>query len=283
MSDNLLNELTANRDFLSNTERKITDIILDDPKKFTSYSMTELSKLAEISQGSIINFANKFAHGGFPTLKLEIAACIKDYTPTPFSVVEKNDGMMRVLEKTNQDIGYALKNTEILNDEKTLESVADRIFKAKKVEIYGIFRSAVVANDFYFQLLQIGIPASFVGDVLTCSVSASMLESDCLVVAVSSSGRTKDIIDAVKIAKENNVPVVCLTGDRNSPLAKMSDDVLVAASSGKSVSENSTEIRISQLALTDAICSYLRSRTDERGEKRYEKQKRILELHNVED
>lgn len=283
MSQNLLHILRSDTDALSGVERKIANIILDDPQKFMSCSLSEVSELASVSQGSIINFSKKFAGGGFPTLKLQIAANLSDYEQQPFSVIDKDDSFKDIFHKIiNSDI-VALKNTASINDEETFHRVIRKILTAKKVELYGIFQSAVIATDFQHQLLQLGIPASFVSDVLTCAIQASMLDPDCLVIAISFSGRTKDIIDVVKLARAGNVPVVCLTSNPNAPLAKLSDDVLVAAAGGSSIGETSSEIRSSMLLLTDAICSCLRSKIDEAGEKRYFEFKKILESHGVKD
>ena len=184
---------------------------------------------------------------------------------------------------TVDNVNEALSNTLATNEENTLMSVAELIMSAKKVEIYGIFRSAVVATDFYYQLLQLGIPATFVSDVLTCAVSASMLGEGSLVIAISSSGQTQDIINAVKLAKCNNVPVVCITAHKNSPLAKLSDEVLIAAPSGNSLTSSETEIRTAQLTITDAICTFLQTKFDKTGEKNYFKMSEILNSHNVKD
>ena len=157
------------------------------------------------------------------------------------------------------------------------------ILKAKKVEIYGLFRSGAVATDFYYQLLTLGIPTSYVSDVLTCAASASILDSNHLVIAISCSGQTKDVLDAVKIAKSNRVPVICLTGNKHSPLTKLADLTLVAAPSGNSVTGKEMEIRFSQLALADTLCAYLRNKIDANGEKRYFKLAEIINSHSVND
>ncbi len=283
MEKKLLFELRKRVGFMSSVERKITDVILADPKKFTTYSMGGLALMAGVSQGSIINFSNKFAGGGFPVLKLKIAACLSEYEEKPFSVVEETDDMRAALEKTSQGIVGALKNTLNDNESKALERVANRILKAKKVQIYGVYRSATVATDFYYQLLELGIPVSFVSDVLTCAVSAAMMTEEGVAIAISSSGRTTDILDAVKIAKERGAATVCLTAHANSPLAKLCDDVLIASPSGASVSAKDSEIRFSQLALTDSICNYLQSKIDADGKSRYFDMKKILNSHNVKD
>ncbi|MBP3395889.1 MAG: MurR/RpiR family transcriptional regulator [Clostridia bacterium] len=283
MKQTLLRELRSNLDYMSNVERRLAEVILKDPRRFVSYSLGELAELAQVSQGSIINFANKFCGGGFPALKMEVAASLPHVSDTPFSVVTDGDSLKEMLQKTTESIGDALKNTSALNDEETLRAVGDLILGAKKVEIYGIFRSAVVATDFYFQLLQLGIPATFVSDVLTCAVSASMLGEGSLVIAISSSGQTQDVIDAVRLAKANGVPVITITAHKASPLAQLADRVLIAAPSGNARSANANEVRLSQLALTDALCSYLRTRLDADGNNRYFKMNEILSSHNVKD
>ncbi len=281
MEGYILDELKANSAYFSAVECHIADVILRDPARFTKYSLAELAQDAGVSQGSIVNFSHKFAGGGFPTLKLRVAACLSDYRQSAVGVVEKNDDAYTILQKNTQNILSALKSTEAANDEKTLKQAAEYILAAKKVEIYGVFRSALVATDFCYQLLQLGIPASVVSDVLTCAVSACMLPKDSLVIAVSYTGQTKDVLDAVKLAKANGVPILCLTGNRNSPLAKLSDLVLVAGCSGNSFLGLQSEIRISQLALVDALCTYLQNGMYESGKERFFKMETILDSHSV--
>lgn len=283
MKNRLIEKLRSQSDFFSETERKIAGLILKDPQAFASRSIAEVAKMAGVSQGSVINFANKFSIGGFSALKKELVKSVEDREEEPFSELQETDGVKEALQKKSHGIFEALKKTLAINDEEALKRVADKILRAKKVELYGVFRSAVVATDFYYRLLQLGISVSFVSDVLTCALSASMLDKDSLVIAISSTGKTKDMIDAVRLAKTNGVSVVCLTANANSPLAKLSDDVLLATSSGNSVSGRDTEIRISQLVLTDALCSYLQSKIDGNGEKNYFKLKNILNSHNVDD
>lgn len=283
MPKKLLSELSAHMRFLSPAERRIAQVILCDPKTFTTYSMVELSSLASVSHGSINNFSKKFAGGGFPVLKLKVAEGLSDFGELPFSAAEKSDAVSDVLLKNKNDILAALNNTVDICDESALKRAADMIFSAKKVELFGVFRSAVVASNFHFGLLQLGIPASFVTDVLSSAISASMLEPDCLAVAISSSGKTKEVIDAVRKAKEKGVPVISITSNKSSPLAVLSDISLIAAGSGRTISGAATEVQLSQMLLTDTLCSYLRAKIDSDGEKRYWELREILNSHNVED
>ncbi len=281
---NILNEITALLPLLNGVEAEIAAFIVKDPKRFTEYSLKEVSALASVSQGSVVNFSNKYAGGGFPTLKLKIAEALSSYVKTSHSnsTLNENNGVMEALIKNNLNTSIALRNTEIINTDEDLLSAAKLMLSARKIEIYGVYRSSCVARDLCYQLIQLGVSASSVSDVLTCAVSASMLDKTSLVIAVSSSGKTKDVIDAVRIAKENSVPVIAITSNRNSPLAKLSNYALIAGVSGNDEAAMQNEIRNSQLALIDALVTYL-ARVMDSDKRSCSRIKNILTSHNVEE
>ena len=283
MSANIFAVLKAEYEYMSRVERQIADRILNDPQNFVSSSLAELSAATGVSQGSIVNFSKKYSPGGFSALKAVVAGCLKLETATPFAVVDKSQGVKAAMELKIQENMLAFQNTLALNDENSMKQVVDKILSAKKIEIYGIFNSGIVATSFCYQLIQLGIPATFVSDTLMCAISASMLDKDSLVIAISASGRTKEILDAVKMARNNGVAVISLTANGNSPLAQVSDEVLLCASSGMTVSDRSEEIRLSQYLIVDTLCSYLRSIIDQSGQNHYFKLREILNSHNVND
>ena len=281
--EKLLHKLRSTAEFMSSAELKIAKVILADPERFTKYSLAELARISGVSQGSIINFSKKHAGGGFPDLKLAVARALADDTERPFSTVESSDSMKTVLRKTSEGICQGLRNTVALNDAESLNLACQMIMCAKKIEIYGIFRSAVVATDMYYQLIQLGLPVNFVSDVLTCAVSASLLDEESLVVAISSSGQTRDVIDAVKLARGPGARVVAITAHKESPLATLADVTLLACPAGNALSESSNQVRISQLSIVDSLVSQIRNMTDSDGKNRYFRINAILGMHNVKD
>ena len=283
MVKHIFAQLKSEYEYLTRVEKRIADLILSNPKKFISCSMAKLSQIAEVSQGSINNFARKYSEGGFAALKLRVAGCIPEYEERPFTVVDKDCGIKGVMELKIQEAAAAFRNAWEINDGAVLERTAQRIMAASKVELYGVFQSAIVAKDFCYSLIQLGVPAVFVEDSLMSAVSASMLDSSALVIAVSSTGQTKEVLDTVAIAKSRGVPVVCLTSNKASRLAQMADEVLLAASSGMSISDRADEIRMTELLVADTLCAYMRSMIDAEGEKHYYKLRDIISSHSIKD
>lgn len=194
MVGNVISKIRVNMEFMTPIEKKIAKVLLDDPQKFTTYSVVDVVDKASVSLGSVMNFARKYANGSFSHLKLQVAADLGNSLQNFFSNVSSSDTARDALLK-NVDAYKALSDLVAdVNNEDTLERVAQKILKAKRIEIYAMYRSAMVARDLYYQLVEIGLPTSFVDDILVCSVSAAMLSEDSLVIAISNSGQTKDVI-----------------------------------------------------------------------------------------
>ncbi len=281
MAADILARIKADYPFLSRVETKIARLLLENPAAFINYTVTELAGTAGVSQGSINNFAGKFCGGGFARLKLEIAAAITHQPPVPFALTDASQSLKAALEVKINDTLLACRSTVELNSEDTLQRVATRLRQAKKIEIYGVLTSAIVAQDLCFQLIQLGLPASYLSDSLMSAVSASLLDENCLIVAISTSGSTKEVLDTVEIAKQHRVPVVCLTANGSSPLAQLSDDVLLTAAGNPTVSDHARQVRFSQLLLADTLCAYLCSVMDTDSHEQYYKLEQILNSHSV--
>lgn len=281
--NDVITEIKTQYAFLTKTEKHIADFIIAEPNAFIKASMAELALKLNVSQGSINNFSKKFCPEGFSALKLVIAACPNKNGTEPYSIISSETPVKTVMELKIKESIEAFQNTHNANSEESLIKAAEYILRAKHIEIYGIYHSGIVAKDFSYQLMRLGISASFKEDSLMCAVSASMLTYGDLVIAITSSGKTKDIIDAAKIAKENGATVLTVTCNRFSPAADLADTVLYTATSGMSESDKSDEIRLSQLMVLDTVCAYLRNKIDMGSKENFYRINKILNLHSVDD
>lgn len=282
LEKNIIYQIQSEYAYLTSVEKRIADLLLRDPKSFIEYTAAELSSLADISQGSINNFSKRCGAAGFSEFKLKVAEALPFYEKIPFSGIEKSSSIKDVMKLKMEGILSAFRNTLEINDEEALKSAVNKILNARRIEVYGVFYSGIAAKDFARQLIQLGIQASFISDMLLCAVSASMLESEDLVIAVSMSGSTKDILDAAGNAKKNGASVIAITSNKRSKLAALSDIVLLTASSGSTQSGSDSEIKLSEMYVIDTLCAYIQSIVDASGEKYYYRLRKITESHSVE-
>ena len=258
MSNNILTKIKSQYEVFTKVEKRIADILLEDPQKFITYSTAKVAKLCDVSQGSINNFAGKFTSSGFSFLKLEIARCLTLEQGIAIDTPAKKSGAhINVMERKLRQNISALCNTFEINDEDNLKAAADLILSSKRLEIFAVFRSGIVAKDLHYSLSRLGINANFISDYLMFNVSASTLGTDDLVIAVSSSGTTSEVVSAANTAKSNGVKVICLTSNKFSPLASLADVVLLTTA-GHGANDGRVErTRMSQLLVVDSLCGYI--------------------------
>ena len=278
----LLDKIRMELNDMSRVERKIAELLLSDPMRFMRLSMADVADAAQVSQGSVNNFSRRYADG-FPGLKMQLALGAGQLSEPPIGGASAEDSVIDIMQSSLDGVMFALRHTIALNREDDLERVANRIMKARRILICGIFSSGAVAQSLSHWLMLMGLPAECCTDVLMCPVIATTLDENSLIIAVSSSGSTKDIYDTLAIARECNVPCVCITRNPRGTITSLCETTLLV-STGSAVSDRRADfIRMSEYFLIDNLCAYIRCRMNEYGTERYERQTQILKSHSMEE
>ena len=144
----------------------------------------------------------------------------------------------------------------------------------RRIELYGIGSSAMLAEDAAFRFIKLGLPAVVIRDSYISSASALMLDPDCLALAISYTGRTHDIIKTMSIAKEKGAKTMCITCYSDSPLAKLCDLPLIAVSGEAVASKLATVSRLAQMLIVDTLCACIAS---QRRDDALERQSEIVD------
>ena len=108
------------------------------------------------------------------------------------------------------------------NPESSEKLFLEKIILAKKVFVAGGGRSGLIGKSFAMRLMQAGKNVFVVGETITPSINKGDL-----LICVSSSGKTRTVLDFAVEAKNANANVVCITSDYKSNLAKLSDFVVL--------------------------------------------------------
>ena len=106
-------------------------------------------------------------------------------------------------------------------DPEAIAAFVDLVHRAKKVFVYGVGRSGLVARAFAMRLVQLGLEVYFIGETITPIVSAGDL-----VVIVSNTGTTMSAVQTANIARRVGASVVSVSASKTSKLAAASNVVL---------------------------------------------------------
>lgn len=231
---------------LSKQEKKIADYIFEKKGQISYQSLSEISKSIGVGEATIVRFVKKVGFEGFKELKLQIAK--EDF---PIIEIDYED----YIDNIQANINETISNTKSLIDRKEINKAISRINKAERIFIYGVGDSGVAALELQDKFLRFGKTAVTYSDNHFQIMSAAITTSKDVVIAISLSGKTKDIIDSLEIAKKNKAKIIVITNHVKSPVAKLADYVLITAGRETLLDGGSLISKISQLYIIDILCT----------------------------
>ncbi|MFS0775070.1 6-phospho-3-hexuloisomerase [Neobacillus sp. 3P2-tot-E-2] len=106
-------------------------------------------------------------------------------------------------------------------EENKLEEIAGKLQKAKRIFVIGEGRSGLMAKSFAMRLMHLGAAVFVVGETITPSI-----EEGDLLVAISGSGTTKNVVWTAEKTHSLGCSVVAVTTNPESPLADSATTIL---------------------------------------------------------
>ncbi len=254
MNKVILNIKTRYDEF-GEAEMKIADYITNNYEKVPSLFIGDFADLCDCSVATVTRFSKKLGFSGFPQLKIALAG-EKGFHPVGENIT-KSDTAKEVFDKVCTDIYSSIEKTKNNIDSAALQACCDALIKAEKIYIFGLGNSASVAQDAAHKFFRLGKNASAYTDNHLQSIATTHADEKTVVIGISHSGKSKDIIEALKLSRINGATTVALTNFQKSPIIKVSDLVLATVSEETNYRVLGLSSRIAQLAIIDALYSYL--------------------------
>lgn len=98
-----------------------------------------------------------------------------------------------------------------------------------RVIVLGMGKSGLVGRKLAATLASCGTPAIFIHPAEAAHGDLGMILKEDVVIAISYSGETREVVDLLDFFKRIGVKLIAVTGNRNSKIARYSDIVLDAA------------------------------------------------------
>jgi RpiR family carbohydrate utilization transcriptional regulator len=227
----MLDRISASLPSLAPAEQRVGQLVLADPHSFARLPVRELAAKANVSKPTVVRFCRSMGYDGLADFKLKLAGNVAEGVPFVHRSVDVDDKTADVMVKVIDNSVAAFLQYRNDANPAAIEQAANAIVNAwqhkKRLEIYGVGNSGVVAQDAQHKFFRLGICSQATSDTHIQAMGATMLRSgDCLVV-ISNSGRTTDLVDAARIARENGATVIAITSS-HTPLSNSSQILLSA-------------------------------------------------------
>ncbi|AHV98664.1 MurR/RpiR family transcriptional regulator [Paenibacillus sabinae] len=255
----ILHALEREKSKLSQMERRLAERILASPGEIVHMGITELAEQCGISAATITRFCKEFHFKGFPDFKVKLAAEIAHGDGAPqeggssYQDIMAGNPLSVIVEAMQANHLASIRDTTSLLDIGRLEQTVDLLCSARRVDLYGMATSSIIAQDFYQKLIRIGVNCTAFADSHMQITSASSLSEGDVAFAISYSGETPETIDALLCAKSSGAATVSLTSYGSSSLASLSGISLFSSSLEQGMRRGDMASRIAQLHVIDIL------------------------------
>ena len=230
---------------LTKSEKRIADYLLEKKEQAVYQTMKDVTEAVNVGDATLIRFSQKIGFNGFSDLKIAIA---KEEFTSQYEGDNDHQFYDRILENQIK----VLESTRQLLDSEVVLQAIEAITIAKRIYIIGVGSSGLSAASLEKMLLRVGVHANHIVDPHFQAHALALLGPEDLVICFSLSGRTKDIHDSLKIAKENHTPIIAITNFKSSPIAELGDIVLQTANE-EFFDGGSLAGKISQLFISETL------------------------------
>jgi DNA-binding MurR/RpiR family transcriptional regulator len=245
---------------LSKSEKKVVNQIYKDPEKVIHLSVAGLAESCNVSEATVVRTCRTLGLDGYQDLKVTLAQDIVTPLQAINEEISSADTTNVIIDKIFQSTYHTLEFTHDNLKTATIEAAATAIMEAKNVLIIGLGNSHAIALDMVHKFLRLGINAEEFLDSHIQTIRATFLTKDDVLIAISHSGSTKDIVDCAKLAKKNGATVISFTNIGTSPLTKIADIKLYTASNETKYRIVSVDSRIAQMTIVDCIYTLIATR-----------------------
>lgn len=217
---NLLEVIHERIGSLNKSERKVAEVIIIDPQAATRYSIASLARAAGVSEPTVNRFCRNFSTSGFPDFKIQLAQSLASSgTPYVSQSVSMDDSPRDYTDKIFLTTIAGLDRARQSIDISTITEAVDYLIQAKQIAFFGSGGSAPVALDAQHKFFRFNIPVTAYDDALMQRMVAAAATTGDVIVAISYTGRTRETVEAARLARANGATVIGITSPDSPWLA----------------------------------------------------------------
>lgn len=211
---------------LSPSLKRVADHVSHDADAVMHQTITELALNVGVGEATITRLCRKLGFAGFHAFKIALAT---DVLGRPAPQPSGPDVAQTYAQTLVRQCAQTLEDTAHLYDPAVMDTVAEALARAPRVDLTGQGNSGLLAQYFAHRLMRLGITAVVYTDPHLAAVSISAMPRGGVVIGLSGSGSTIDTVQHLKLAQSHGHFTVSVTHRASSPVTRYASAVLFAS------------------------------------------------------
>ena len=261
---------------LSKMERKTAECMAENQDKLIYSSITELAELAGTSEATVTRVCTKLGYSGFQALKVSVARELVSQQEKIHEDLKADSPPEMIIDKIFSSAIHTLTMTRKALDGKAVAGSIEALCRARRIVIVGNGNSGAIALDAQHKFLRIGLNVSAYTDDHMQMIAVVSMTKDDVLIAISHSGSSRDVAEAMQVAKENGATVISITNNGISPVSKLADIRLYTYSQETKYRTYAISSRMAELTIIDTLYTGVSLRLGDKAIQNFEALEKAL-------
>lgn len=261
---------------LSKMERKTAECMAENQDKLIYASITELAELAGTSEATVTRVCTKLGYSGFQALKVSVARELVSQQEKIHEDLKADSPPEMIIDKIFSSAIHTLTMTRKALDGKAVAGSIDALCRARRIVVVGNGNSGAIALDAQHKFLRIGLNVSAYTDDHMQMIAVVSMTKDDVLIAISHSGSSRDVAEAMQVAKENGATVISITNNGISPVSKLADIRLYTYSQETKYRTYAISSRMAELTIIDTLYTGVSLRLGDKAIQNFEALEKAL-------
>ena len=242
---------------LGRAEQRVANFIKNYPEEVVRLPIDVLATKVGVSSSTIVRLCRRIGISGYADLKIGLAQDLARNARDAYDSLELENSPEALFDSVRGRLVRTIDDSlRVLQTDKVIQA-ARLLRQAGTVLVIGTGGTASVAQLCNYNFIKMGLNSQGSNDFVAIPLILNCMGPGDVLFAISHSGSTRSVDEAVCIAKAQGCSVIGLTNYPESIIAKKSDVILTTAVVESPLGSEGGAIRVAQISVLDALWTWL--------------------------
>ena len=253
MSTNFWELLQQHQGDLTKSGRTVAEYLMQHAAEAQYLSISSLARECKVAEATVFRFCRALGFEGYHEMRIALAqanatgAMVNQRDPEP------DADTATLCEHASALFMTAINGTQNTLSPEAVDQAVELLHRARQVFCLGQGGSQLVANDICARFAGITNKFRTAGDSHMQIMAASLMTEQDVVLFVSYSGATRDMLETLRTAKAAGAKIILLTHYEDSPGARLADIVLLCGAQENPLDSGSIPIKVAVLYVAEVL------------------------------
>ena len=253
MGTNFWELLQQRQGQLTRSGHAVADYLLQHADEAQYLSISSLARECNVAEATVFRFCRALGFDGYHEMRIALAQANATGTMSSQRELQPGASTETLFEHASARLFTAINGTQNALSVEAVDEAARMLREAKQVFCFGQGGSMLLANDICARFASLSTKFRTSGDSHLQLLTASLMNEADVVLFVSYSGATRDMMETLRTAKAAGAKNILLTHYEDSPGASLADVVLRCGAQESPLDSGSIPIKVAVLYVGEVL------------------------------